>query len=278
MKIGTKLRNTLLIYLVYFILAALVLFPLSWVVFSAFKADTELYKYPVSFFPERLNFTSFIHVLTKTDMVRYLGNTVFTCVAATLLTLAFAAPAAYGFSKYKFRLKYPLLIIMMGLQLIPGAVNIIPYYIMMARFGLLNTFKALIIIFSVGGIPISIWILKSFFDSLPNSLGEAARVDGASSFVIFFRIMLPLSLPGLGAAGFLRFFGDWSSFMLPMIVAGAKRTMMVSVGLYTYFGVDAIFELNKVFAASIIGFAPIIITYFLTQETFISGLTAGVGK
>jgi ABC-type glycerol-3-phosphate transport system permease component len=268
----------LFIYSMYLLIAVIVLFPLSWVVLSAFKSDTELFRYPVSFIPQAPNLASFVHVLLRTEMPRYLKNTIVVCLSATALTLAFAAPAAYGFSKYRFRLKYPLLIAMLGLQLIPGTVNIIPYYIMMSKIGLLNTLSGLILVFAAGGIPFAVWILKSFFDSLPDSLIEAARVDGASSFRAFWNIMLPLSLPGLGAAGFLRFFADWSAFILPMVIAGAKKTMVASVGLYNYFGVDAVFELNKVFAASIVAFFPIVVIYFFTQETFVAGLVKGSGK
>jgi ABC-type glycerol-3-phosphate transport system permease component len=273
-RLGFKLS----IYTIYVLIAAVVLFPLSWVVLSAFKGDTELFRYPMTFLPQKPTIAAFLHVILKTDMPLYLKNTIVVCASATVLTLAFAAPAAYGFSKFRFRLKYPLLIAMLGLQLIPGTVNIIPYYIMMSRIGLLNTLTGLILVFAAGGIPFAVWILKSFFDSLPDSLIEAARVDGASSFRTFASIMLPLSLPGLGAAGFLRFFADWSAFMLPMVIAGAKRTMVASVGLYNYFGVDRIFELNKLFAAAIVAFFPIIIIYFLTQETFVAGLVKGSGK
>ncbi len=268
----------LAIYFTYFVIAVVVLFPLSWVVVSAFKTDTELFRYPVKFFPQTPTLDSLVHVFLRTEMPRYLKNTIVVCLSATALTLAFAAPAAYGFSKYKFRMKYPLLIAMLGLQLIPGTVNIIPYYIMMSKIGLLNTLSGLILVFGAGGIPFAVWILKSFFDSLPDSLIEAARVDGASNFRTFSSIMLPLSLPGLGAAGFLRFFADWSAFMLPFVIAGAKKTMVASVGLYNYFGVDAVFELNKVFAASIVAFFPIVVMYFLTQETFIAGLVKGSEK
>jgi ABC-type glycerol-3-phosphate transport system permease component len=262
----------------YLLLALVVLLPLSWVVLSSFKHPSEIFTYPPSIFPRRFVISNYIDVLRRTEMGLYLFNTVVVAVLSMALTLVIAAPAAYGFSYYNFKMKYPLLIAMLGLQLIPGSVNIIPYYIMMAKLGLLNRLSGLILIFAAIRVPFAIWILKAHFDTLPASLAESARLDGCSNPRILWSIIIPLSLPGLGAAGFLTLLFSWGQFLLPLVVASSRETMLVAVGLYSFFGTEGAVSYHYLFAASVITSVPLVIGYLLTQKSFISGLTQGAVK
>ncbi len=265
-------------YGAYAVLAAVVLLPLSWVLLSSFKHATEIFTYPPTIFPRKFTLGNYAEVLGRTEMVRYLANTLVVSVLSTLLSLLVAAPAAYGFSHYQFRLKYPLLIAMLGIQLIPGSVNIIPYYIMMSKMGLLNTLTGLTLIYASIRVPFSIWILKAHFDSVPPSLAESARIDGCSGVQILWSIVLPLSLPGLGAAGFLSLLFSWGQFLLPLVIASSRQTMVVGVGLYSFFGVEGNVYYHHLFAASVIAVAPLLIAYLIAQETFVAGLTRGAVK
>jgi len=265
-------------YLVYLVLISIILFPLSWVLLGSFKHPTEIFTYPPTFFPRQFTFENYVEVFTRTEMVNYILNTIIAAVSSTVLSLMFASLAGYGFSRYEFKMKYPLLVAMLGLQLIPGSVNIIPYYIMMSKLGLLNTLFGLTLIYTSIRIPFSTWILKGYFDTLPRSLSDAARVDGCSTLRIFWNIMLPLSLPGLGAAGFLSLLAAWGQFLLPLVVASSNRTMVVGVGLYSFFGTEGNVYYHHLFAASIITITPVLVAYFLAQETFVSGLTRGANK
>ena len=262
----------------YLLLALVVLLPLSWVVLSSFKHPSEIFTYPPSIFPRWFVISNYLDVLGRTEMGLYLFNTVVVAVLSMALTLVIAAPAAYGFSYYNFKMKYPLLIAMLGLQLIPGSVNIIPYYIMMAKLGLLNRLSGLILIFAAIRVPFAIWILKAHFDTIPSSLAESARLDGCSNPRILWSIILPLSLPGLGAAGFLTLLFSWGQFLLPLVVASSRETMLVAVGLYSFFGTEGAVSYHYLFAASVITSVPLVIGYLLTQKSFISGLTQGAVK
>jgi ABC-type glycerol-3-phosphate transport system permease component len=255
-----------------------VLLPLSWVLLASFKHPTEIFTYPPTIFPHRFTLQNYVEVLSRTEMVRYLINTFVVAVLSTLLTLGLSAPAAYGFSYHQFKLKYALLVAMLGIQLIPGSVNIIPYYIMMSKMGLLNTLVGLILIYASIRAPFSIWILKAHFDSLPSSLADAARVDGCSGGRILWSIILPLSLPGLGAAGFLSLLFSWGQFLLPLVIASSRQTMVVGVGLYSFFGVEGNVYYHHLFAASMLTIAPLLIAYLVAQETFVAGLTRGAVK
>ncbi len=265
-------------YAGFALLAAVVLLPLSWVLLSSFKDPTEIFTYPPTIIPRRFTLLNYVDVFARTEMGLYLANTAVVAVASTLLSLALAAPAAYGFSYYQFKLKYPILIAMLGIQLIPGSVNIIPYYIMMSKMGLLNTLTGLTLIYASIRVPFSIWILKAHFDSLPPSLAESARIDGCTGIQILWSIILPLTLPGLGAAGFLTLLFSWGQFLLPLVVASSRETMVVAVGLYSFFGTEGNVYYHHLFAASVIASVPLVIGYLLTQRSFISGITKGAVK
>lgn len=271
-------RSKVAAYGGFLFIVIVVLFPLIWVLVAAFKPASEIYSFPVRILPENPTLDSFSFVLTNTRLPLFMMNTVVVAGLSTIFSLAIAAPAAYGFSRYDFRLKYALLVALLGLQLIPSSVNIVPYYVMMSNYGLLNTRLALVLIFTSLRIPFSIWIIKGYFDSLPDSLPEAARVDGCSTFGTFWRIMLPLSLPGLGAAGFLSLLAVWGQFLIPAVIASSPDVAMIGVGLYNFFGPEGSVQVNVLFAASLVSIAPVVIAYFFTQETFVSGLTKGSTK
>ena len=220
-------------YSAYLPIAVVVLFPLSWVLLGSFKHPSEIFAYPTTFFPRDFTLANYADVIRRTALPSYLLNSAIVTLASLVLTLAFASVAAYGFSRWDFPFKNTLLVVLLVLQLIPSSVNIVPYYVMMNGLGLLNTRTGVVAIYTATQIPFAIWILKGFFDTLPRSLDEAALIDGCSMFRAFVTIILPLSLPGLSAAGFLLFLSAWSEFLIPLVVANARDVAVMSVGLYT---------------------------------------------
>ncbi len=272
-----KKRYQVLNYVGYLLIVLIVLFPVSWVIFGSFKSPQEIFIYPPTIVPRNFTFANYLEVFAKTPIPRQLWNTVIVTLGSTVLSLLFASLAAFGFSRYDFKLKEVLLVGMLALQLVPATVNLIPYYKMMVKLNLLNTLIGLILIYTAMRIPFSTWILKAYYDSLPQSLMDAALIDGCSHFRVFWNIMLPLSLPGIGAAGFLSFLGGWGEFLIPLTIASNRDVSVISVGLYAFFGGE-IQVYNLLFAASVIATAPVLIAFLLSQETFISGLTAGSGK
>ena len=163
-------------------------------------------------------------------------------------------------------------------QLIPITVTITPLYLMLNRFGLLNTHVGLIAVFVATHSPFAIWIMKAQFDGISQSLDEAAMIDGASRLRILLFILLPVSLPGIGAAAALTFIGVWAEFLVPYVIAGAPETMMISAGIYSLFGMDTTMYFNRLFAATVVSTAPVVFVYLLAQEQFVAGLTGGTEK
>ncbi len=270
-------RRRLVLYGLYAVLAVVVLFPMSWALLGSFKNASEIFQYPPRLWPRDFTLTNFRDVIERTGFVAYLANTAFVSALTVVATLAFGSVAAYGFSRWDFPLKYPIMIGLLALQLIPSTVNIIPYYVMMNGLGLLNTLAGLVIIYTATHIPFTIWVLKGYYDTIPRSLDEAAQIDGASRLRIYRSVILPLSLPGLAAAGFLVFLAAWGEFLIPLVIANSRDTAVISVGLYSFFGID-VTAYHYLFAASTMATAPVIMVYIFAQEYFISGLTSGAEK
>jgi ABC-type glycerol-3-phosphate transport system permease component len=264
-------------YVLYVVLLLIVLFPLSWVILGSFKNPSEIFAYPTTFFPRDFTLTNYADVIRRTALPTYLINTAIVTGFTLVFTLAIGTVAAYGFSRWDFPFKNTILVTLLILQLIPSTVNIIPYYLMMNWFGLLNTRAALVLIYTATHVPFTIWIMKGYFDTLPRSLDEAAVIDGCSMFRVFWSIVLPLSLPGLSAAGFLVFIGSWSEFLVPLVIANSREVAVMSVGLYSFFGMDTT-AYHYAFAASVMSTAPVILAYLFAQRYLISGLASGAEK
>lgn len=276
-KTGLRAHEMGLVYLVFAALALVVLFPLAWVLLGSFKHPSEIFAYPPSLWPREFTITNYADVVRRTALPTYLFNTIIVTGFTLVFTLAIATVAAYGFSRWSFPFKNTILVTLLVLQLIPSTVNIVPYYMMMNWLDLLNTHTGLIIIYTASNIPFAIWIMKGYFDTLPRSLDEAAVIDGCSMFRVFWSIILPLSLPGLSAAGFLVFLSAWSEFLIPLVIANSREVAVMSVGLYSFFGTDTT-QYHYAFAASVMSTAPVVLAYLFAQEYLVSGLASGAEK
>lgn len=264
-------------YGLYALLALVVLFPLAWVLLGSFKNPGEIFAFPTTFWPRNFTWSNYADVIGRTALPTYLINTVIVTLFTLIFSLALGTVAAYGFSRWDFPFKDAILVVLLILQLIPSTVNIVPYYMMLNFLDLLNTHTGLVIIYTATNVPFVIWIMKGYFDTLPRSLDEAAVIDGCSMFRVFWSIILPLSLPGLSAAGFLVFLSAWSEFLIPLVVANSRDVAVMSVGLYSFFGTDTT-AYHYAFAASVMSTAPVIIAYLFAQEYLVSGLASGAEK
>ena len=264
-------------YGLYALLALVVLFPLAWVLLGSFKNPGEIFAFPTTFWPRNFTWSNYADVINRTALPSYLVNTVIVTGFTLVFSLALGTVAAYGFSRWDFPFKDAILVVLLILQLIPSTVNIVPYYMMLNFLDLLNTHAGLVVIYTATNVPFVIWIMKGYFDTLPRSLDEAAVIDGCSMFRVFWSIILPLSLPGLSAAGFLVFLSAWSEFLIPLVVANSRDVAVMSVGLYSFFGTDTT-AYHYAFAASVMSTAPVIIAYLFAQEYLVSGLASGAEK
>lgn len=264
--------------ILYVLIVPFVVLPLAWALFGSFKPQKEIFAFPPTLLPREFSFEAYLTIMTKTRIPQYLVNSFVVTSISTVLVLIMAGVAAYGFSRWSFPFKGGVMVLLLVCQLIPSAVTIIPYYLIMSSLNLLDTHVGLIAILTATHVPFAVWILKGQFDSIPTALDEAAIIDGCSRFRILLSIIVPNSLPGFGAAAALSFITIWAEFLVPLVIAKTSETTMISAGIYSLFGVDSTTYYPQLFAATVIATVPIVVIYLLAQKQFIAGLTGGAEK
>ena len=238
----------------------------------ATRGRSEIFSYPPPlWFGDSLaeNYNS---LMASLPFYKNILNSLIVSTSATVLTLFFCALGGYGFAKYEFKGKNKLFFLMLSTMMIPMLLGVIPWYIMMTEFGWLNSFKPLIIPGAANAF--GIFLMTQFMEDIPDELMEAARIDGAGEFEMFYKIVLPLSLPGLGTLAILTFLGSWNNYMQALLVLESEAKYTIPVALSMLRGkVDQNWGAQMVGTA--MGIAPIIGVFMLASKQFIAGITEG---
>jgi arabinogalactan oligomer/maltooligosaccharide transport system permease protein len=289
-QISRRNRRWLVDIVTHAILIAFVifaLFPIYWVVSASFKPREEVFSTELYLFPRQFTFDNYSHVMTVSAkvptpegsqdvnlFVRWLLNSVVIAGATTVIGVFFAATASYALSRFKFLGRSGVLATFLITQMFPGAILIIPLYNLLNQFGLLNQRFGLVLAYCTIALPFSVWMLKGFFDAIPFDLEEAATVDGSTPFGAFWRIILPLTLPGIAVVAFFNFMTAWNEFLLAFTFMSSSVNYTLPVGLRTFISqFDA--QWQYMAACAVIITVPVMIGFFITQKYLVSGLTAG---
>lgn len=249
--------------------------PLIWVVLASFKTGAD-----VSQLPPKLIFTptldNYVHILHNVRFWTYLSNSLVVAVGATLLSIIVGAPAAYGFSRFRFRGRSFMQILVLMARLIPQVALLLPLYMLYRQVGLIDTQVGLILAYTTFVAPFTVFVLIGFFADIPKDLEEAALIDGCSRWGAFFRVVLPLSLPGLAATFIFGFLYSWNEFMYAVILTGEQaRTLPVMItGFITARGI----QWGNIASAGSLILLPVILFVFLGSRGLIKGLTMGSVK
>ncbi len=248
--------------------------PLLWIVSTSVKTEEDLYSYPPTLIPAEPTFEWYPFLLSR-GFVQAILRSSLVAFMSTLIVLALAGFAAYGFSRYRFKGKELMLLAVLGTQMLPGVINIIPLYQMMISFGLLNSLAAVYLILAAMNVPLAVWMLKGFFDSIPVSLDESALVDGASRLYTYFRIIVPLGSPGLVAAGVFTFLFSWNEFIIPLTMTSSSSKRLATVALYLF---KTPHETNWAGIASgaVLMMVPVIALYLTFNRYFVTGWKGAV--
>jgi multiple sugar transport system permease protein len=252
------------VYALYALVGVVAALPVFWVVSMSFKTPGELFTAPPRWLPAAPTLENFRFVLIS-------GLT-------TVLTLMLATVAAYAFSRFSFRAKGSLLLLLLGTQLIPGVSNAVPLYVMMRSVGLLDTQVALVLVYAAALVPLSVWILKATFDQVPATLDEAAMIDGCTRFGAFRRVVLPLMGPGLIAAGTMIVVNTWNEFFLAFILTSSPASRTIATGMYLFQGQYGNSAWNLVSAAAVVTILVPLLLFALFQNYMVGGLSAGATK
>lgn len=253
-----------------------VFFPLYWLINTSFKTPGEIFD--LSFFPKSPTLENYANVIQDERIMTYLKNSLFVATVSSFLTTILSAYAGYSFSKFRYRGRTSLMYLFIISKVFPYAVLLLTIYLMMRSFGLLDNYLSLILAFVTFTLPVGTWMLKAFFDQIPDSLIESAKIDGASQFKIIHKIIFPITIPGLISTALYGFVWAWNDLLysLTLITSPEKRTLAPGL-ILNYMGE---FQNNwgNMMAASIVVSLPVTVMFILLQRHFIRGLTAGAVK
>lgn len=258
--------------------ALLVIFPFAWMIVTSLKTDPEILSSPWNF-PAALQWDNFTRAWTEAQIGRFFINTLIVLAGSLTGTLLVSAMAAYVLARYEFPGRQAIFYAFLAGLMFPVFLALVPLYFLVSNLGMLATYQGLILVYIAYSLPFTIFFLTAFFKTLPTEVGEAAILDGANQYQIFFQIMLPLARPGLVAMGIFNFLGQWNQFLLPLVLMPAEDKYVLSQGLY-FLAVQQGYQndYGALFAAMVISMVPTLIVYVLFQRRLESGLTAGALK
>lgn len=278
-SIARQRIGTILLNVVVAIGGIIVAVPLVWMVSSSFKPLDEIYAYPPTLIPAAFTTRNYDRLFSDWPFWNWYSNSLAVAIIATIAVLFFTSLAGFAFAKYRFKGNRVLFVILLASTMIPFQLILVPLYIVMSRLSWTNSYFSLIIPFMAPAL--GIFLMRQFMVSIPSELIEAARIDGASEFGIYWRVMLPLARPALAAQAVLTFLGSWNSFLWPLAVLHDRNYLTLPVGMSTMVGsVTAGSEppVGATMAAATLVSIPVILVFVAVQKQYVAGLTAASVK
>jgi len=275
-RTGSKFRYFPL-YTSVAVITFLILFPVIFAVLTSFKPIREIFVYPPSVFPHSWTIKAYASIFTQERYLHYFFNGYFISICSTFLCVILGSLAGYGFSRFKFPAKRLLLLGILSAQMFPGVILMVSYFNLSKNLGLYNTYLILIMVDTTFALPLVIWLLKSYFDSIPVSIEEAAFIDGCNRVKVLLLIVMPLARAGIIGTGALAFIRAWNEFLFALILTEGPERAPITVGLAELFGQYSI-NWNGIMAITTLAVLPLLIVFIFLQRYVISGITTGANK
>lgn len=261
--------------LILMVVSVVMLFPFYWMVMSSFKPMGQLFTVPLELFPRSFTLTSYEKLFDNALFLRWYSNSIIVTVLYTGLATLFSTLAGFGFSKYEFKGRNFLLIVVLGSMMIPLHSVAIPLFMLLVRLEWVNTYQGVVVPFSASAF--GIFYISQYMRSIPSELLDAGRIDGCSELGLYGRIMLPLLKPAVGVLTIYFSMVSWNWFLWPLVVMRDQSMFTLNVGLATLIS-DYRQRYDELMAGSVLSAVPIILLFLFMQKSFISGLTAGAVK
>lgn len=265
-------------YLAFLVIVTFFAMPLVWLLSLAIRTEREVFVSSLRIIPDAPTIENFFVVLRNPRFVIYLRNGLILAISSSFGAMLVAAPAAYAFSRYRFRGRHSLLIAVLALQMISPLVIMVPLYRYFDRMGWLDSLWSTSLVYIAIAVPLFTWMLKGFIDGIPIALEDAAAIDGCNRFEAFLRVTLPLSLPGLTSAFILTAILGWSQFVIPFILLSRPDKLPISVGIFNFQSTISTTSTHILAAASVLSILPALILFVLLQRFIVSALMAGAVK
>jgi len=246
--------------------------PVAWMISTSLKTIGETFLFPPRWIPNEIRWDNYPKALTFIDYGHYFNNTLIITLSAMIGQMLSASLVAFGFARLRAPGRDLLFVILLATLMLPYHVTLVPTYLLFRTLGWLNTYLPLIIPSWLGGGAFFIFLLRQFFSTIPLELDDAARIDGASLFDIYWRLILPLSKPPLATVAIFSFFAHWNDFLGPLIYLSRERMYTLSLGLAFYVTTHGQVEWNLLMAATLVTLIPPLILFFVFQRAFVQGI------
>ncbi len=274
-KSKNRMIGKIIIYILLALLVIITILPFVWMLSASIKSDREVFQMnPFVLIPENPHWDNYLKIWTKIPFATFIKNTVVLTIVVTLLQLFTSSFAAYAFAKLEFKGKKQLFLAYISTIAMPWQVYMVPQFLMMRKMGLNDTLLAMVVLqaFSAFGV----FLMRQFYMGIPDSLCEAARIDGMSEFKIYTNIMLPLSKPALATLTIFTFVATWNDYLGPTIYLKTEANKTIQIGLQRFIGQYSS-EYGLIMAGSVISLIPVLIVFLALQKYFVEGIaTSGV--
>jgi multiple sugar transport system permease protein len=251
--------------------------PFLWQMSTSLQLDRELVRGSPKLVPDPFTFEHFVNIFAGKSFHRYLFNSAIVAFSTTFLCLLFGSVAAYALARLDIRGRFSILGFILAVSMFPQIAIVAPLYVLASGVGWLDTYRVLIVVYLALGLPLVIWVLFGYFRSIPITIDEAARVDGAKPLRIFFQIILPMSLPAVVTTGLLCFIAAWNEFMFALAFTSDINHQTVPVGIANFTGLHYV-PWGDIAAASVVVTLPLVVLVLAFERHIISGLTGGAVK
>jgi multiple sugar transport system permease protein len=271
--VQTRYRDIVARTVLYAVLVAGLLVmvgPFLWMLLSSVKPEAEIRQVPPTWWPKTFTSVNYHDLFARLDFPKYFGNSLLVAVIVTAGNLIFCSALGYALAKLRFPGRKLLFLLVLGMLMVPGMAVFVPQFVLVSNLNLVDTYAGLVLPFLAG--PFGVFLMRQYLLSLPDELIEAARVDGAGEFRIFWRIVLPLSRPALATLGILTFLASWNNFLWPLVVATTedKYTLPVALALYSV-GQNRI-NFGLALAGAVVVVLPVLLVFLLLQRYFLRGI------
>ncbi len=274
---AVRVINKIIVYAFLILTSIFVLYPLVYVVSAAFAPGTSIASLSIVPFGNGFTLDHFTNLFENTLYLTWFKNTLIIAVTTAALTIVVSSLAAYVFSRFRFTMKKSMMMSMLILQIFPSFVGMVAIYVILLRINGLDTLWGLILVYLAGNIPYNTWMVKSYLDTIPKSLDEAARIDGASHFRIFRQIVLPIAKPIITFLGISSFTAPWMDYIFPKMVLRSTQNQTLALGLFN-FVTDKKNEFTNFAAGALLVAIPFVIFFALTQKIMVTSLGGSAVK
>lgn len=251
--------------------------PIVWMLSTSLKPNGQVFAWPPKLITSESSLASYVAIFADGEKLRFFVNSYVVAGAVTVLTLLASVLAAYALSRYEFPFKRALNVVIISVQAVPPITLLIPYFGLVVTLGLYDTYGGLILTYMVFTLPYAIIMMTGYFNTLPRELDEAVMVDGAGPLTILFRILLPISVPGLVSVGVYTFMIAWNEYLFALTLTRTNEMRTVPIGIQLLMGQHS-YDWSQIMAMSILGSIPILLLFTFFQRYFLSGMSAGAVK